>query len=235
MENTLRHNLAWFTNTTIYKAWLSPPPGEVVSSRFLWYPTKDHLNFGQVFSALKRQEGIDVLYFDCAQDLEPLLLSIKASSRYPIITSSTTSLIMWSLVSQALHGRRVSDKQFKSCILEYIKLDFCALGDTEKETRSFLDTLGSLLRCSLNLKPTREVVIVMDHVDKLNGSDLIWLREVLQDVLDSQRSEFVAQTRAMIVGKVTGDVLFTFQGTAKVDEDTEYYGNTLIIILMADR
>ena len=105
-------SLRWFTNTTLYRAWLSDTLGEIGCSPFNWYPTKEHPHFGSYFAVARRTEGIQVLYIDCSfLYLDHLLYgegtleAQQAFLRYPIIRANKVAFILWCLIGQALQGR----------------------------------------------------------------------------------------------------------------------------------
>ena len=73
----------------------------------------------------------------------------------------------------------------------------------ENRNRRSLDILREILHQALNAESQLDATIVLDHVDRLDDRDLTTIRNVLQDLLDSQRYATVAQTRALVFGDNT--------------------------------
>ena len=229
-------SLRWFTNTTLYRAWLSESRGEIVCPRFIWYATKEHPHFGSLFAAARRAEGVQVLYIDCSLrypdhvlDGEHTLEAQQGIWRYPLIRSSKAAFILWCLIGQALQGRCQSAGEVGACISKILKQYPGTFVDIQEGGKTTLEPFEKLLQSALNIDPNEEATIILDHVDAIDGMTLKPLRESVQKVLDGQREDDVAKVRCLITGKPTPDVSSSFQGTASIDEDTEYLGELLVI------
>ena len=79
------------------------------------------------------------------------------------------------------------------------------------------------------MESSKKAIIVLNHINAIDGSTLKPLRESIQRVVDGQREDDVAQVRCLITGKPTTNVKWSFQGIASIDEDTEYFGELLAI------
>jgi hypothetical protein len=213
--------LAWFTNTTLYHAWLSPARGNPpICSRFLWYSGPRQDNFGASYIKYARHLEIDIVYLDCSHALFHLTDPLPPVGI--ILNLTPVGLAMWSLIGQALYDRGSSslESAISACWEAHPEVSQAV----EKGGPITFDLLGELLKTALNFRPDRDVIILLDHVEAMSQDELVLLRNAVQKVLDDQRLQEVAQTRAIVVGKRESKVSFAFKGTADIDENTEYRG-----------
>ena len=82
----------------------------------------------------------------------------------------------------------------------------------------------SSLRSALNFKPQQEVLLLLHRVDCLEDQDLVSLRNMVQDVMDSLRLPNVAQTRTILTGARSYHAETTLKGIVRVHKKTEYDG-----------
>ena len=215
--------LAWFTNTTRYHAWWSPARGNPpVCSRFLWYTGLRQDSFGASYIKYVRSLNVDPIYLNCRHEMFHIADSLPAIST--IINLTPVGLAMWSLIGQALDDRRSSSPEvaISDCWAAHPELG----ATVEKGDPMTFPMLGELLKTALNYRPDRDAVIVLDHVDAMSQTELVLLRNAVQNVLDDQRLPEVAQTRAVLISTRDEKVSFAFKGTADVDENTEYRGES---------
>ena len=181
-------------------------------------------------------EGEQILYFDCSflyldhvLDVEGTLEAQQAALRYPLIRSSKAAFILWCLIGQALQGRCQSAGEVGACISSSLKQYHGAFLDIQEGGKAVLEPFEKLFRFALNVEPSKEATIILDHVDAVDRKTIKLLKESVLHVLDGQREDDVAKIRCLIIGKPTADVRWLFQGVPSIDEDTEYFGELLVI------
>ena len=131
---------------------------------------------------------------------------------YPFIKSSRAAFILWCLIGQALQGRCPSAGEVGACIFNSLKQYHGAFLDIQEGGKAVLEPFEKLFRLSLNVEPSKEATIILDHVDAVDRKNLRLLKESVQKVLDKQREDDVTQVRCLITGKPTADVKWSFQG-----------------------
>ena len=214
-------DISWLTNARVFAAWMTPPRGEVVCSRWLWYSEPASREFVQSFTAHFQTMGREVLHVDCSQasslvrDYGGLLAKLFRKC------SLTVDVIMWALISQAFGRASLQNSETSERILKVLDSGFSKGHDDDGSQENMM---VSFLRNSLNFKPQREVVLLLHRVDCLEEQDLVRLRNMVQDVMDSLRLPNVAQTRAILTGARGYHAEAALKGIVRVHKNTEYDG-----------
>lgn len=152
----------------------------------------------------------------------------QAALRYSLIRSSKAAFILWCLIGQALQGRCQSAGEVGACISSILKQYHGTCLEIQEGGKTVLEPLEKLLQFALNIEPSKEATIILDHLDAVDRKNLRLLKESVQKVLDKQREDDVTEVRCVITGKPTADVKWSFQGIPSIDEDTEYFGELLL-------
>ena len=213
----------WFTNTALYCAWVDPPV-VAAASPFLFCSMKERSHFGLTFWGQNWRRGTNILYFDCRADLQIPLSIGKISLNYPILTSSTAAIMLWSIIAQGLHDRCVSTEQIRMCIWDCLRIDLTVFKyhQTDRDApKATLEAFKRLLSAVIELKNDKELVIVIDHVDQLPGESIQSMRQMLQILHGIMDTQLATKLRYLFVGKGQNQAL---QGIVVVDEETEYHG-----------
>lgn len=213
----------WFTNTTLYCAWVDPPV-EAAASPFLCCFMKERSHFGLTFWGESRRRGTNILYFDCRADLQVPLSMGKISSNHPILMSSTATIMLWSIIAQGLHDRCVSTEQVSMCIWDCLRTDSTVFNYRQTDPvapNAALEAFGKLLSAVIELRNDRELIIVIDHVDQMPGEFIQSMIQMLQTLHEIMDHQLATKLRYLLVGKGQKKAL---QGVVVVDEDTEYHG-----------
>ena len=213
----------WFTNTTLYCAWVDPPVGEPASP-FLGCSVKERSHFGHTFWGRSRRRGSNILYFDCSGDLRIPLSVGKISSNHPVLVSSTATIMLWSIIAQGLHERCDSTEHARMCLWNCLRTDSTGLiyhRTGRAAPKATLETFKRLLSAVIELRDDKELIIMIDHVDQLPGESIQSMRHMLRTLHEIMDSKLAAKLRYLFIGKGQKQAL---QGIAVVDEDTEYHG-----------
>ena len=214
----------WFTNTTLYCAWVDPPVG-APTSPFLCCSTKDISNCGFAFWGQSRMMGNNIFYFDCRDGEKRYLAEKKGVSKYPILTSNIATLLLWSIVAQGLHDR-CGSTEVRICIWECLRTDpmvFMKNRTDHDARKAVLEAFERLLSAVIDLRKDKELIVVIDHVDQLSGESLSSMIIVLNQLREIMDLPLATKLRYLLVGKVTRENQ-ALQGVVVIDEDTEYHG-----------
>ncbi len=218
-------DLAWLVHTRAFFAWMSPPRGEVLCSRWLRSADMDGSSgvFPESFASYFQSRHIQTLFFDCyryEEDFSPFeSLILKYSMGIP----PAIAIILWTLVGQAFGFEALKSEEVAARIYERVKSH--QVNDHSADHDASTNFICEMLRSSLNFNPNRQFVILLHRMDALQPRDVALLRNAIQDVMDSQRVPEAAQTRAFITCKVDSyDVDEALKGIVQVDRSTEYQG-----------
>ena len=203
---------------------MSPARGEVLCSRWLWYPGSASEEFVNSFTAYFQSLGSRVLFFDCSQ-LSAFSAYEALASKYSKGISTAIAVIMWTLISQAFGPAALKTEIVALRIAERVGSQGTK---RNSEGDAPIRLLSELLRSSLNFDSDQDFVLLLHHTDKLDINDLETLRNATQDVMDSQRLPDVAQTRAFLTCKRNYETEVALKGIVAVDEATEYHGERLL-------
>ncbi|MCJ1306785.1 hypothetical protein MMC25_000428 [Agyrium rufum] len=209
-------DLRWFTNTTLYHAWLSPPREGVICSRLLWYRDDEDRLFVDRYMRSSTTAETDYIYLDCKLLAEFPGISLPLAD---VLHLDKVGLAIWCFIARALQTRAGPD--FHAALVDLFEFG----EEADKFSRfgahlSLLD-LGHFLTSVLNYRPSGDVVILLDHVDKLSHDDQVLLRNSIQNIIDDQRSARKAQTRVLLASTRSTETSFAFKGTATIDTDME--------------
>lgn len=163
----------------------------------------------------------EVLHVDCSQATSLVSNYGGLLAKFSRDCSLTIAVIMWALVSQALGETVFQNSETSKKVLKVLN---SVLTKGEDDDRHQEDMIASVLRNALNFKPQREVVLLLHQVDCLEDQDLVRLRNLVQDVMDSLRLPNVAQTRAILTGARSYDAEAALKGIVRVHKHTEYNG-----------
>ena len=213
----------WFTNTTLYCAWVDPPV-EAPASPFLYCSVKERSHFGRTFWGRSRKKGSNILYFDCSGDLRIPVSVGNISSNHPVLVSSTGTIMLWSIIAQGLHERCDSTEQARMCMWHCLRTDTTVFTHHRTDRvapKATLEAFKRLLSAVIELSNNKELIIVIDHVDQLPEESTQSMRHLLQTLHESMDSKLASKLRYLLVGKGQKQAL---QGIAVVNEDTEYHG-----------
>ena len=217
-------HLQWLTSTKAFRSWMSIARGEVVCSRWLWYPGVASNDFVTSFGRYFQGPRHEVLYFDFSTCLEYPIETSRVLAKYLRHIPIDILVVLLSLAAQAFGVKALKDDEERANILKQMTEWSIRASSDDNMAEAALKSLRKLLRIALNFRSRRSIVGLLHNAGSIGAESLEMVRNLVQDVMDTQRTPEDTQVRAFFTCRPDYEIDVALKGIAKVDESSEYQG-----------